>query len=89
MEQMTPPYVLEIDGKLAEMGFEPRDNSAEEIVEVVQEMMDIISGTISYSEEDQRLQSRVRIAFDSPFSNKSACRIGRDFLKRYAELLPA
>ncbi len=75
--------------RLAEMGIELIDNSAEEITEVVMEMHEqTIGGGAEYTDEDDDLQRR----FDD-LAHRSRCggsaRLGREFLRRYAGLLPA
>jgi putative glycosyltransferase (TIGR04372 family) len=63
------------------------ENSPEEIVELVEEMFDILAGSTSYSDADERRQLRFRrLAADCGLIGFA--RIGRGFLRRHAHLLP-
>lgn len=74
--------------KMAEKGIVAVDNTAEEIRELVAEMLDRLEGRLTYSEEDEQLQARFR---DQALENGLVgfSRIGRDFLTRYRHLLEA
>jgi len=63
-------------------------NTPAEIVEVVVEMMDRLAGKRTYTPEDTALQDRY---FELAIEHGSyrGSRIGREFLSRYADLLPA
>ena len=64
------------------------DNSAEEIRELTIEMMERLEGRVTYTEEDERLQDAFRrLLRPKDYSYGSAARIGRDFLRRHANLL--
>ncbi len=61
------------------------ENTSEELLEVVREMLDRVEGIATYSEADQQLQAR----FDAvPGKLAGVGRIGRSFLASYANLLP-
>jgi putative glycosyltransferase (TIGR04372 family) len=69
-------------------GMRPIENSAEEIRELVIEMMERLEGRAKYTDEDERLQDAFRRRFrPNDYSYGSAARIGRDFLRRHADLL--
>ena len=72
--------------RLAESGLRAVDNTPEEILELVEEMLDVLDGTVAYSVDDGRLQDAFRgIAGGRGMVGFS--RIGRGFLRRYAHLL--
>lgn len=87
-EFIRPPYAFASDTRLYELGLRPRDNSPEEISELAIEMYDRTAGRLDYSDEDKHLQSRARLVFDAELNTGSACRMGRDFLRRYESLFP-
>lgn len=64
----------------------PVPNTADEIAEVVEEMLERFDGTLRYSERDETLQS----AFDAVAQNSlcfGSARVGQAFLRRYASLV--
>jgi putative glycosyltransferase (TIGR04372 family) len=69
-------------------GFEVVDNTPEELRELVAEMLDQLDGTVTYTPAD----AARRAAF-ATLGRAHGCRgfarVGRDFLRRHAELLPA
>ena len=68
-------------------GIKVEDNTPEEINELVLEMLDKLEGKIKYTEEDEALQERFK-ALPTPYgTNPANCRIGREFLRKYAGLL--
>lgn len=76
-------------------GLRPVDNTPDEINDLTLEMLARLEGSQQYSEEDKRLQDRFNaltaaggtlIGLDKFGIN---CRIGSDFLRKYASLLPA
>lgn len=73
---------------LEALGVEPVDNTAEDILDVVVEMMQRLDGTIVYDEEDEALQAAWQAQGD-PLSVGAAPRVGRDFLRRYPDLTAA
>ena len=69
-------------------GIEVRENSAEDILEVTEEMEQRVSDTWVATEEDERLQRRFwdLLKADQP-GYESASRIGAGFLRRHPEYL--
>lgn len=64
------------------------DNSPEEIGDLAVEMMDRLEGNLHYSVEDECLQKRFKSLLEAePMYGTRAC-VGRDFLRKYAWLLP-
>lgn len=64
------------------------ENSPEEIRDLCLEMLDRVEGKAVYTAEDQALNSRFAAMIrPGHFSYGSAVRMGRDFLRRYQELL--
>jgi putative glycosyltransferase (TIGR04372 family) len=61
-------------------------NTADEIRELVVELLDRLDGRLSYSEEDQSLQQTFEAVAETNFCYGNA-RIGRDFLSRRKNLL--
>jgi putative glycosyltransferase (TIGR04372 family) len=66
---------------------EVRDNTPEEITEVVLEMFDRVNGGVTYTEEDEQLQDRY-FALALQCGSYKGSRIGRNFLNKYKNLLP-
>ena len=64
------------------------DNSPEEIRDVAVEMMDRLDGNVSYTPEDERLQKRFKSLLEAEPMYATNARVGRDFLRKYARLLP-
>ncbi|MBI1778616.1 MAG: TIGR04372 family glycosyltransferase [Proteobacteria bacterium] len=76
-------------GVLLRHGLTLIDNTAEEIEELTAEMLDRLDGTARSSEEDEALQAR-HLDLSLTRSNWGTnSRIGRDFLRRHANLLEA
>ncbi|TAE90940.1 MAG: TIGR04372 family glycosyltransferase [Verrucomicrobia bacterium] len=74
--------------KLNRLGIQAIDNTPDEIRQVVLEILQQSDGDITYSQEDELLQQRFRtLARNSKSYGNS--RIGRDFIQKYALLLPA
>lgn len=71
------------------------ENSEEEIKDLVEEMLDRCDGKLTDSEEDDQLQSHFKsVTLDcgklyGPENAVVNARIGRTFLRKYAELLPS
>jgi putative glycosyltransferase (TIGR04372 family) len=64
------------------------DNTAEDIRELVIELLDRIDGKSVYTKEDERLQERFKSLMNSShYSYGSPARVGRDFLRKYSHLL--
>jgi len=88
VEEMANPPVRGLFSKDAfdSKGIEVIENSPEEILDAVTEMMDRCDGLIEYTAEDENLQQRFRAAGD-PFKVGVNIRIGRSFLNRHRSLL--
>ena len=81
--------LAEFPNYLASVGIRLIDNTAEEINDVVLEMMQILEGKGEYNSEDKQLQARFKMLKPN-FSNQigiTAGRVGRDFLRKYSHLL--
>ena len=94
-ELMTLPYSMGVTDGMYRNIFrvETRPNTAEEISDLVQEMMDKIDGTLEYTREDESLQQRFKaIAADREVmiglqDFEVQCRLGRGFLRLHQHLL--
>lgn len=65
-----------------------RQNEPEEIRDVVIEMMDRLDGNFELTEDDEKMQETFRGFFQpGDYSHGAPGRVGRDFLRRYADLL--
>jgi putative glycosyltransferase (TIGR04372 family) len=72
----------------ARSGLRVVDNSGEEIRDLATEMMDRLDGRAKYTDEDERLQAAFRrLPGADHYSYGAVARIGRDFLRRHADLL--
>jgi putative glycosyltransferase (TIGR04372 family) len=71
---------------LKEKGIKLIDNTPEEIRDLVVEMMDRLDGKLNYTEEDERMQKKFNQVSISN-SNGENSRAGRDFLRKWANLL--
>lgn len=76
------------------LGVEVVGNTAEEIRDVVMEMLGRFDGTFKYSEEDEYLQGQFKslMASGEYYGDKNItvkARIGQSFLRKYASLLPS
>ena len=86
-EIMAPPIGYAPHYVLAKtLGLQSVPNTSEEICQVVTEMLDRLDGSLSYTQEDEALQS----AFDA-VADTNVCignaRAGRDFLRQHRALL--
>lgn len=64
------------------------ENDADDIRDLVVEMLEILDGRVRYSPEDEELQARFqRLIKPHHFNYGGACRVGRGFLRRHRELL--
>ena len=69
-------------------GLENVDNTAGEIRDIAVEMMDRLDGAVTCTDEDARLQERFRVSFaEGRCETGPQSRIGRDFLRKYSNLL--
>jgi putative glycosyltransferase (TIGR04372 family) len=76
-------------GAYARAGLEPVENSPEEILELVREMLSRLEGTWNSSPEEDALQARFRrLLRPGHYGYGSAARVGTDFLRRHRDLLP-
>jgi len=76
------------DNSFAANGLQLVENSAEDIKEAVSEMLDRVEGKIEYSEEDERLQLRLRSLMGlTHYAHGAVSRVGNNFLKKYEYLL--
>ncbi|MCK4598750.1 TIGR04372 family glycosyltransferase [Candidatus Bipolaricaulota bacterium] len=64
------------------------DNRPEEIRDLAVEMMDRLDGNLHYSAEDERFQRRFKALLEAEPMYGTCARVGRDFLRKYAWLLP-
>lgn len=86
-EMLSPPIIHNANGIfLSQLGLEFVDNSAEEISELAVEMLDRVSGALTYSSEEQPLQQRFA-SLVAPDFGVFTSRIGREFLTRYSNFL--
>lgn len=87
-EMWSEPLIHNQEGRhFLEWGLEFVDNTPEELREVTQEMLDRASGRAHYTAEDEELQARFQGLISSDFGIFTY-RMGRDFLRKYASLLP-
>ena len=69
-------------------GYEAIDNTAEEITELIDEMLDRLDGIATYTPEDEDLQERYNaIAASYWYPYGISGRIGRDFLRHHANAI--
>ncbi len=74
--------------KILNSGFELLDNTADEIKDLVTEMMDRLEGKHSASDEAECLQSQFQGLFSpSNYTFHSRTRVGEAFLRKYSHLL--
>jgi putative glycosyltransferase (TIGR04372 family) len=88
--EWLPPAVrkLTFSGEMMEeAGLGSVDNTAEELREVVEEMLQRLEGVARYTPEDERRWQALR-AQALASGLVGFARIGRDFLRRHANLLP-
>ncbi|MEZ2225964.1 TIGR04372 family glycosyltransferase [Microcoleus sp.] len=87
-EVLSPPLSSMWHTKLlSELDIKVVDNTAEQINDVVREMLDYLDGNLKYTEEDQRLQQRYDMLAEKHSSCYGLARLGRAFLSRYKNLL--
>jgi len=68
---------------------EVRDNTAEEIVELVEEMLELLDDKAAYTEEDEDLQGKLNKMANEFESHGVSSRMGRGFLRRHKHLMPS
>ena len=87
-EALTPPLDLCYNYDIFKShNIDIIDNTQEEINDMVLEMFERLDGNLKYTEEDERLQETyIKLL---PHNNvMGGSRIGRAFLRKYANLLP-
>ena len=87
-EAMAPPlgHAYSEQG-LSQLGIKLVNNTPDEINDLVLEMLDRLNSTVIYTKEDNLLQAKFDKLADT-FKCFGFSRIGRDFLRKYAKLLP-
>jgi putative glycosyltransferase (TIGR04372 family) len=78
-----------LDRIYKEHGVRLLENSPDEILDAVKEMFDRLDGTVEYTEEDERRQRNfveLRHRWDDGAA-PTLTRVGRDFLRKYEDLL--
>jgi putative glycosyltransferase (TIGR04372 family) len=87
-EALSPPIFDLHDGRVLDrLGIELIENSPSEIAAATREMNDRLDGLSVYTDEDEQLQTRYRELFQSRGLTLVG-RVGRDFLRQHADLLP-
>ena len=77
-----------MDDRFAEAGIRPEENAPEDIRDVVIEMFDRLAGKLVYSDADEKAQNAFKaLMTPSHFSYGAVSRVGRDFLRKHAQLL--
>jgi putative glycosyltransferase (TIGR04372 family) len=73
-----------------ESGIEIAENSPDDILDLVREMLDRLEGTFSETEEDRVLQDRFKsLLRPGHYGFGAVSRVGSAFLRKYRHLLPA
>jgi len=85
-EIITQVGYIDQSTNLKSMGINPVDNTAEEIQEIVLEMLERVDGSVKYTTEDECLQQQFNDIAEA-CKTYGAGRMGRDFLRRNAALL--
>lgn len=93
-DMLSPPLSTSLVRTGYELaGVEIVDNTPEEINDAVLEMLASLDGTLSYTKDDEQLQERFKsltATCGTLIGQKDLgfnCRIGKDFLRKYASLL--
>ncbi|MEG5053886.1 MULTISPECIES: tetratricopeptide repeat protein [unclassified Microcoleus] len=74
----------------ASWGINIVDNTAEEIKDLVVEMLNRLDGKLQYTQEEERLQKQfIALSNQAKGFEGSLSRIGKTFLRKYAWLMPA
>ena len=72
----------------ADSGIVPVENSADEILELVREMLDRLEGRFEEIDEDRYLQEQfMKLLRPGHYSYGAASRVGAAFLRKYRHLL--
>ncbi len=78
-----------LDSMYVQAGVKAIENSPEEIRDLAIEMLEKVEGLIAYTQEDERLQNRFKSLMSKKhYSYGALSRVGRDFLRKYKDLLP-
>jgi putative glycosyltransferase (TIGR04372 family) len=73
-----------------EVGIVAVENMPEDIRDLALEMLERVEGRLTYSADDERLQTRFKSLFhDGHYSFGASSRAGRDFLRKYEGLFSA
>jgi len=84
----SPISNYRLDSSFSKAGVRLIENSSEDIIGLVMEMLDRMEDKALYSEEDEILQRRFKSLLNpSHYSYGAISRIGRDFLRKYEYLL--
>ena len=84
----SPASNYRLDSSFSRGNIKPIENSPEDITELALEMLDKVEGKLSYTEEDEVLQRRFKFLMNpSHCSYGAISRVGRGFLRKYANLL--
>jgi putative glycosyltransferase (TIGR04372 family) len=88
-ESLAPPLGhIHAKPTLRALGVSLKDNTRQDLRDVVIEMLNRLEAKAAYTEEDEYLQVR----FDAVATNSRSfgnARIGRDFIRKYRKLLPS
>lgn len=86
-EALAPPMFNAISpAHIDAHGLDVVANTPDEIMEAVEEMLDRLDGTMTYSQDDNAVQDRYRKQAD-PYGIGIPARIGKRFLERHPELI--
>jgi len=95
-ELFSPPFSMSLTQRNYDRkGLTVIENTPEEIRGAVEEMLERFNGTLQYNEEDSELQERFRAMTETcgklyrDHNVVVHARIGRDFLRKHASLLPS
>lgn len=88
-EQMSPPIGHHLEYIKPSMGLTVMDNTAQEINDLVLEMLERLDSTVKYEAADDRLQEQFNSIAENFGSYRAGSRIGQNFLRKYAYLLEA
>jgi putative glycosyltransferase (TIGR04372 family) len=87
-ERLIPPLgYIDLIRMLSSIGIQVVDNTPEEINDIVIEMLELLDGTIKYTEEDKKLQQQFEGLVKKYAGYDCNSRMGRAFSKKYDYLL--
>jgi putative glycosyltransferase (TIGR04372 family) len=88
-EAFRPPLIgVHFSGFFEDQGIEVLDNSPDDILDAVTEMLDVVEGKQSYSEEDEEHQRKYKSLTDF-FGAGVSSRVGCAFLRKHPFLIGA